>query len=65
MKNVGVSMLEFEATYSTEKSFDNRPIIITTFATTTSANSEYAEVRALSIRPGLWVRAPTTETTAP
>ncbi len=65
LKKVGVARLELEATYSSEKSFDSSPTSITAFATTTSANSEYAVVRALSMSEAFPLRTPTTETTAP
>src|SRR6266540_6061539 len=65
LKNVGVARLEFSATYRTEKSFARIAASIVTFATSTSATSENAEVRALSTMRALRLRAPTKETAAP
>ncbi len=57
LKNSGVARLEFSATYRSEKSSPISPASIARFAIETRASSEYAEVRALSTRSGLRLRA--------
>src|SRR5438094_10484234 len=61
LKKVGVARLEFWATYWMWKSFERIAASIAPFAATTTASSEYADVRALSIRSGRLRRAPITE----
>src|SRR5947209_7791681 len=65
LKNVGVSRLEFAATYLIEKSLARSAAIMAPFAAATAPRTAYAVVRALSTNRGLPRRTPHTEAISP